>query len=125
MKANPRATVPTYAPLSKWLDLEYWTPENRNNEIPRANMTREAAASQYGCYQSRDFLRLQDVTLSYYLPQSLLSKVKMNNLKLFVTGTNLLTFTGWRGLDPETGGEIGNYHNPTFKTVSFGLNVSF
>lgn len=125
MKANPRATAPSYFPLAKWLDLEYWTPENRNNEIPRANMTREAAASQYGCYQSRDFLRLQDVTLSYYLPQSLLSKVKMNNLKLFVTGTNLLTFTGWRGLDPETGGEIGNYHNPTFKTVSFGLNVSF
>lgn len=125
MQANPQGTAPSYFPQAKWLNLDYWTPENPSNEIPRSTMSREDAASQYGCYQSRDFLRLQDVTLSYYLPKTALSKAGLANMKLFVTGTNLLTFTGWRGLDPETGGVIGNYNNPTFKTISFGLNVSF
>lgn len=124
-KGNPRATAPSYFSQAKWITREYWTPENLNNEVPRANFTREDAANQWGCYQTRDFLRLQDLTLAYHVPRNLLNKVKIQNMKVFASAQNLFTLTNWIGLDPETGGEIGNYNNPTFKTISFGLNLSF
>ena len=57
---------------------------------------------KHGFYQSREFLRLQDLTLSYSFGKDFLNKLKVaSSAKLFVSGKNLLTFTKWDGLDPE------------------------
>lgn len=47
------------------------------------------------------FLRLRTVVLSYTLPQSITSKLKLNNVRVFVSGQNLLLFTKYPGWDPE------------------------
>ena len=110
-------------PAANWIDVEYWTPETPSNISPRADYNNKAYDLQF--HQSRSFVRLQDVTFSYLFDKKLLDKSNFfTNAKVFVSGKNLLTFTGWRGLDPEAGQRIGE-GSPSFKTFSVGLNVSF
>ncbi|MNY36544.1 hypothetical protein D3C86_1710390 [compost metagenome] len=78
---------------------------------------------------------MQTASLSYSFPKTITDKIKVDNLKLYVSGTNLITLTGWTGLDPANGAQIGgnggssngsvNLSNPLMRTVSFGLNVGF
>ncbi|MBK0381560.1 SusC/RagA family TonB-linked outer membrane protein [Pedobacter sp. SD-b] len=73
------------------------------------------------------FIRLRDVTISYFLPKSILTKSKfISSAKLYVQGTNLIMFTKWRGPDPEAGApniNLSEYPNPTAFTA--GLNFTF
>lgn len=120
---NEKGFNPGLMPSANWLDKEYWTPENPSNVSPRANYNNKTYG--LGFYQSRSFVRLQDITLSYQFSEKLLKKAKfLTNAKIFVSGKNLLTFSGWRGMDPEAGQRIGE-GSPSFKTYSFGVNVSF
>ncbi len=120
---NAKGMNPGQMGSNVWLaDKQYWTPEHPVNDIPRASYNNEY---KHGFYQSREFLRLQDLTLSYTLGKKILDKVKMiSNAKIFVSGKNLLTFTSWDGLDPEATQRIGE-GSPSFKTFSVGMNISF
>jgi TonB-dependent starch-binding outer membrane protein SusC len=79
------------------------------------------------------YLRIQNITLGYRFPRSIISKVKMTNLRLFVTSQNLYTFTNYSGYDPEVGAynnsirlmnvDAGHYPNP--RTFMGGLSVQF
>lgn len=126
---DPGAVLPTSA---NWINLEYWMPDKPSNKIPRPNYTNPLG---YGFYQSRTFVRLQDLGFSYSLGKATLDKLKINDLKFFVSGKNLLTFTGWTGLDPANGAQIGgnggstntsvNQSPPLMKSVTVGFNLSF
>lgn len=119
---NKKAFNPNQLPAANWINEAYWTPETPSNVSPRANYNNTYGL---GFYQSRSFVRLQDITLSYMFDKKLLDKSHFfTNAKVFVSGKNLLTFTGWRGMDPEAGQRIGE-GAPSFKTFSVGLNVSF
>ena len=105
--------------------LDRWTPENTNTDIPRV-----IANTSYNRYNPSDldhsiqdasFLRLSALTLSYNLPEHLLGAWKLNNLRLYVTGSNLFCITPYKGMDPET----GDYGYPPVKMFVFGLNVGF
>lgn len=75
-------------------------------------------------YQKVDYLRLKDITLSYNLPKSILSKVNISAAKVFVQGTNQWTLTQYIGFDPEYAGtDFGTY--PQGKSWNFGINLSF
>lgn len=120
---NEKGFNPGLMPSANWIDKEYWTPEHPSNVSPRANYNNKTYG--LGFYQSRSFVRLQDITLGYQFSDKLLKKTKfLTSAKIFVSGKNLLTFSGWRGLDPEAGQRIGE-GSPSFKTYSFGVNVSF
>jgi len=109
---------------ANFLDLPYWTSENPINTAARINYRNPLG---YGLYGDRSFVRLQDVSLSYNLPQQLLSKVKMSALQVYVSGKNLYTWTDWEGWDPEYGGGgrgPGN-NGPLLRTIVAGLNISF
>lgn len=70
------------------------------------------------------YIRLKNVTFSYNLPASIVSKVKLRNIRVFATGINVLTFTKYPGLDPEIPigfNEIGN--NPQARTYTGGLQI--
>lgn len=121
-KANPRQNSFRDRFDTNELNNEWWTPENRSTTHLRPNYT----GGRYLGLQSRGFLRVQDITLSYILPSSLLSGIGVSSLKVYATGKNLYTFTDWfGGGDPEEGIEAlsGTYPIPT--VYSFGLNVSF
>ncbi|MBE9598612.1 TonB-dependent receptor [Pedobacter sp. MC2016-24] len=78
------------------------------------------------------FLRINNITLGYTLPQQLLKKVKINSLRFYATVNNLATITGYSGFDPEVntrtnggltpGVDYSAY--PRSRTIIFGLNLS-
>lgn len=85
------------------------------------------------------YLKLRNVTLSYNLPQSLISKWQLKGVKVYVSGENLWTLTNFSGTDPEVAvvGDTGNYADryytegtagtlyPLARKFMFGLNVQF
>ena len=101
------------------MGADYWSPNNPNatyarfSQAPTINPTR---------YQQRNFVRLQDITLGYNLPKNWTKSVGIENVNLYVTGKNLLTFTKWKGWDPEAGQDYNG--RPVLKSFTFGLNVT-
>ena len=106
-------------------NFDYWTPENPDARYRQLGYYTQALGYTFSPYVQRSFIRLQDVTLSYNVPASFLSKFKVNRLKLYVTGKNLLTFTDWDGWDPETGTGLNTSKYPVMRSYSIGLNLEF
>lgn len=84
-----------------------------------------------------DFIRLRTLQVSYNLPKSLIQKLSLQNVRIFVAGNNLYTLTGYKGWDPEFAnvsassearnlqqGVAGNFI-PQLKSWNFGVNLSF
>lgn len=106
---------------ANFLDAGWWTPENQSNTRSSLVYTNPYG---HGYYQSRDFIRIQEVSLAYSFPKRLIDRLKMSNLKAYVSGRNLYTITDWQGMDPESGvGTRSAY--PTPRTISLGLNMTF
>jgi TonB-linked SusC/RagA family outer membrane protein len=99
----------------------------------RINNTEEIPLDWY--IEDASFLRVADVTLSYSLNKKLISKMKISNLKFFLTGTNLFVFTNYTGYDPEVNSSRGqasylmpgldNQSYPKSRIVSAGVNLTF
>lgn len=115
---NPNAHFPGRLNM---VDIPYWTPERPSNDYPVINYT---PGYGHAFLQSRSFVRLQDVSLSYTFGNELLRKVNMSTLRIYVSGKNLYTWTNWVGYDPETGQSVfGGV--PSMRSFVCGLNVSF
>jgi TonB-dependent starch-binding outer membrane protein SusC len=85
------------------------------------------------------YLRFKTVTLGYNFPKSLVNKARLNNVRVYVTGQNLLTFTRYSGYDPEvsylgagptnqtSNFQIGHdfYTPPQARTLIVGINLGF
>lgn len=72
------------------------------------------------------FLRLKNVNLSWTVDNHILNTLKLKNLKLYIQGQNLLTFTKYRGLDPEIGRGLppGLPSLPSLRMVTFGIQLT-
>lgn len=111
-----------------------WTPTNLDATTPvlekTSNFSTNSVANSF-YVEDGSYLRLQNVTLGYTLPSTLLEKWKLERLRVFASANNLFTLTGYEGLDPQVGGDadltfgidVGNY--PITKGYTFGLNLSF
>jgi hypothetical protein len=68
---------------------------------------------------------LKNVNLGYNFPKKHLKDTSINSLRFFLQGENLLTWTKWRGFDPEaiTSLSVTNFPNP--RTISFGASIGF
>ena len=104
-----------------------WREDNTDGTIPR----RVYGNNQGGYYNSTralhrgDFLRLKNMTVSYNLPKNFVKKCSILNARIYIAGTNLLTFSGL-DIDPEIEGDgYYNYSMPTLRTVTFGVEVTF
>jgi TonB-linked SusC/RagA family outer membrane protein len=100
----------------------FWTPDNASNTYPSAYFSGD---SRFQGLQSRAFVRIQDLTVSYSLNAAWLKKSQLNSVKIFAAGRNLGTFTKWVGGDPETGTTVQSNTFPVATTYSLGVNVSF
>ena len=101
---------------------------NKNAKYPVALSESGYVVDQF--IEPGGFLRCNNVTLGYTIPQNVLDKIKVKNLRVYLTGTNLFVLTKYSGLDPEVGNstltpgyDAGNYPRPI--TVTAGLSVTF
>jgi len=118
-------STPTLAQSSnRFSDIDYWTPKNPGARFNSPGVSTPIYASHY---RDRSFIRLQDISLAYNMGSHLMEKIGLQNIKLYASGKNLLTFTDWDGWDPETGQGLGisNSGLPVMKSITFGLDISF
>jgi hypothetical protein len=102
----------------------HWTPTNENGKYPRAYTSpnnNNGQTSDFWVINS-SYLRLRTASLGYTIPGGVTSKIGLSNLRLYVTGQNLLTISKLKFTDPETTGEQGY---PMQKVFMFGLSASF
>lgn len=109
------------------IDVGWWTKENKSNTRPSLNYSNPLKTSWYS---SRDFLRVQDVSLSYDFDKALLNKIKISGLRVYFSVKNLLTITDWLGSDPENGGDYNDEQGydmtyPMPRTYSLGMSITF
>ena len=119
----------------KSTDLLYnsWTPTNTGAKIPMASNTSNFSTNSQVCsyyLENGSYARLKNLQIGYTIPESIMSKINVKSLRIYVQAVNLFTITKYSGLDPELGGDdrafgsdTGNY--PLVKTYIFGLNLSF
>lgn len=103
------------------LRRNYWTVNNPSSEAPAPNMSQQPAYITALGYQDASYVRLRNVQLGYSFPKKMISKIKMQNLRIYLTLTNMWTYTEVLGYCPE--GDTGAYPEP--RSVLFGLNVTF
>ncbi|MDR2914913.1 MAG: TonB-dependent receptor [Tannerella sp.] len=99
---NARA-VPFNQQLAEVAD--FWTEDNPSNTVPRpsqgGNTTFLATRTSTRYLEDAKYLRLKNLSLSYTLPHQFLSKINSSSAVVTVNATNLVTFTKYKGLDPE------------------------
>lgn len=108
---------------------ERWTYENNNPNAIVARLggaSSNSWASDYNIIDG-DYFRLKNLAIGYSLPKDIVSKVKISNLRIYIAGTNLLTFSKLNKycIDPEAASGSGGYYYPQMRTFTIGLNVSF
>lgn len=104
------------------IDHDWWTPENKSEKYLRPDYT----GNRYLGLQSRGFVKIQDVNLSYKFPKSMVNNIGLNSLEVFTSIRNLYTFTDWfGGGDPEAGIRPDSDIYPVPRTFTAGLKVSF
>jgi TonB-linked SusC/RagA family outer membrane protein len=97
------------------LSMPYWTPENPTNKATRLNTVNTPG---FSIYESRGFVRLQDLSVSYNLSGKWMDMFKLGNCSVYLSTRNLLTFTKWSGWDPESG------NKPMSRIFTFGIDVT-
>lgn len=101
-----------------------WSWENRGGEWPRLGGNATNATENAFYLRNMDYFRMKNIQLGYTLPKGLTQKFYVENLRVYFSAENLLTITGYEGLDPEKPAGSGDLY-PTTKTYTVGLNLSF
>jgi len=107
---------------------ERWTPENNNKDglMPRLGGSAPNGAASDFYRKNSSYVRLKTASIGYNLPKSILQKVNIQNLRLYVAGTNLFTVSGLEKyyIDAEAPSGRSNSYYPLMQTFSFGLNLT-
>ena len=106
---------------------DYWTPENPTNDYPRPNITGNNDDKGLGTLSTVDgsYLKIKNITLGYSLPKRVLDKIGLTRCRFYGTVYNPFIWSKSRMLkdmDPETNGSDSF---PLYKTMVFGVNISF
>ena len=109
---------------SRWLDR--WSESNPDGSMPRLGGTINNNYSSFWLTKG-DYLRLKNLEIGYTFRQrEFLTKLGVQSLRLYLAGTNLLTFTSLDDYDPEKlSTDSRNDVHPNTRTYSFGVNVKF
>ena len=108
---------------SKRLLYDRWKKPGDLTDIPRYGVV---AQLDDRFLENASFLRLKNLTLAYVLPQPILKKTNFfTSARIYLQGQNLLTFTGFNGLDPEVASNIYRAQYPASRQYTLGIEVSF
>lgn len=103
-----------------------WTPNNRFTNVPRyvINNTDNSEQMSSRFIEDASYLRLKNINVSYQFPERICKVMKLNSLRAFVSAENLVTFTKFKGFDPEVAiNGTTNNNIPGVKVVTAGLKL--
>lgn len=110
--------------------LDRWTTPGQITNVPRVyygqgNNINQSQTANSRFVEKGDYLRLQNVVLSYSLNPSLLTKTAFSSVRLFVQGQNLAVWTPYTGVDPDNISSLGldQAVSPQVRTISFGVGL--
>ncbi|MDR2773840.1 MAG: TonB-dependent receptor [Tannerella sp.] len=123
---QPRSNGMDQAMVNFAMWNDHWTPNNVDAQFPRA-VNHQLQNNSTFMRRNGSFLRLKNIALSYTIPKSVIAKVGITQLRLFLTGTNLFLLEDHvKYFDPEIGNDANNFKfYPIMKNYSFGINLSF
>lgn len=105
--------------------FEYWTESNPTNAYPRVHGQSTQAREAMG-FVDGSYIKIKNITLGYTLPSALLKKMSISKMRLYATITNPFIWAKehdlLKGMDPESN---CSDEFPLYRTLVFGLNVSF
>ena len=107
--------------------LGRWTPENKDHATyPSLSPTTSKQNHRLSTFwlKNGNYLRLKNVQIGYTLPSNWMKKAKITSARIYVSGTNLLTFAGFKEYDPESS-DGGDTSYPQMRNYSVGLNLKF
>ena len=107
---------------------DYWTEDNRSAEFPRpTKFTMKNVQVSDRTMVDGSYLRLKTVRLSYNFPQVAIAKLKMTSLTVYLSSTNLLTFSELNrfNIDPEQEGRSPEAGLPQTSVTTIGVNINF
>jgi TonB-linked SusC/RagA family outer membrane protein len=106
--------------------LNAWTPTNTNTNVPSWDASNiDAADISDRFLQDASFIRLRNLSVGYDVPSKFLEKTFLKSVRFRVQGENILTWTKWRGFDPETFKSSATGYFPTPKLYTFGVDINF
>ena len=115
--------------------LNAWTPTNIDATVPALQKTLTNNEGRTSTYFVEDgsYLKIKSIQIGYSFPKNLSNRVGINNVRLYVQGQNLFTFTNYTGMDPESvnsstsnkGVDFQGMLYPHSKAVNFGLDINF
>jgi len=102
---------------------DVWTSANPYGTIPNPYGSSLNMSNSSRFVESGSYLRLKNVQLGYTIPASITKKANINRFRVYMSATNLFTFTNYTGYDPEVGSGVdyGNY--PQSRTITLGVNL--
>lgn len=113
--------------------MNAWRPDNINTDVPEARLYRGNGNQPSSRYiYDGSYLRIRNINFGFNVPKSWLQRARIEKVRVYVSATNLATFTKYKGWDPEVNADsfssnfaIGNdfYTPPMPRTILFGLNI--
>ena len=108
------------------LNVDYWTIDNPTDAYPRPNKNQEFPQRRETLrYRQGGFIKLRNITIGYNLPKGLVERMGMTNLRLYVTGQNLIAWSKYKVWDPETVNQVETGDIPPPKLMLGGINITF
>ncbi len=113
---------------NRWIEHEIsgtMDTENPNASYPRLSYGGNSNNYRQSTFWLRNgsYLRLKTLEVGYSIPKTLVNKIRFNNIRLFLRGSNLLTFSSFKLWDPELGSSTGTEY-PLAKSLTLGLSVN-
>lgn len=105
-----------------------WTEDNRNTDVPRVNANEKHIANSTSTrfLTSSDYLSINNITVGYSLPKTLVKQVSIEKLRIYVAADNVALFSARRGLDPRQSFVSATTARYTpIRTISGGINLTF
>ena len=112
--------------LNKWVYDNSWTEDNPNAILPRISLEKSArehnGALSAPWMVDASYIRLKNLEIGYsfHIPG-----LKINSIRVYANGYNLLTFTSFKANDPEAQAGYGSTRYPMTRVYNFGMNINF
>jgi hypothetical protein len=102
-------------------DVEYWMPDRQSKKYQKPHISSQQM-NDLQSFLNTSFIRVKNITLGYNVPQNVMSRIWLNQARIYTSVENPFTITPFGGYDPEA---ARNFDMPNYTTFLVGVNLTF